>query len=69
MARIGFESAMNKDNGKEDDADLEAIRRQDEYFASLERSFNPEFIKMVKERYGDDSDDISDDTADDNDNN
>lgn len=67
MARIGFESAMNKDTDDRDDADREAMRMQDEYFASLERSFNPEFINMVKERYGDDSDDISDDTTDDND--
>ena len=67
MARIGFESARNKDTDDGDDADREAMRLQDEYFASLERSFNPEFIKMVKERYGDDSDDISDDTTDDND--
>ena len=67
MARIGFESAMNKDTDDGDDADREAMRLQDEYFASLERSFNPEFIKMVKKRYGDDSDDISDDTADGND--
>ena len=67
MARIGFESAKNKDTDDGDDADRDARLRQDEYFASLERSFNPEFIKMVKERYGDDSDDISDDTTDDND--